>query len=84
MALSAVVTEKHLAIVMEYASGGELFDRILKNGRFEEPEARYFFQQLISGVAYCHAKGVAHRDLKLENTLVHGESVPRLKICDFG
>ncbi len=82
--IEAVVTEKHLAIVMEYASGGELFDRILKKGRFEEPEARYFFQQLISGVAYCHAKGVAHRDLKLENTLVHGESVPRLKICDFG
>ena len=82
--IEAVVTEKHLAIVMEYASGGELFDWILRKGRFEEPEARYFFQQLISGVAYCHAKGVAHRDLKLENTLVHGERVPRLKICDFG
>lgn len=82
--IEAVVTEKHLAIVMEYASGGELFDWILRKGRFEEPEARYFFQQLISGVAYCHAKGVAHRDLKLENTLVHGERAPRLKICDFG
>ena len=39
---------------MEYASGGELFDRIVKANRFSEDEARYFFQQLISGVAWCH------------------------------
>lgn len=39
---------------MEYAAGGELFDRICQAGRFSEPEARYFFQQLISGVHYCH------------------------------
>ena len=39
---------------MEYAAGGELFDRIVKAGRFSEDEARYFFQQLISGVAWCH------------------------------
>lgn len=39
---------------MEYAAGGELFDRIVKAGRFSEDEARYFFQQLICGVDYCH------------------------------
>lgn len=48
------LTSTHLAIVMEYASGGELFDRIVKIGRFSEDEARYFFQQLISGVDFCH------------------------------
>ncbi|KAE8721820.1 Serine/threonine-protein kinase SAPK10 [Hibiscus syriacus] len=47
-------------------------------------EARFFFQQLISGVSYCHAKQVCHRDLKLENTLLDGSPAPRLKICDFG
>ncbi|KAG5028667.1 hypothetical protein JHK87_012181 [Glycine soja] len=47
-------------------------------------EARFFFQQLISGVSYCHAMQVCHRDLKLENTLLDGSSAPRLKICDFG
>ena len=52
-------------------------------GRFGEDEAR-FFQQLISGLEYCHAHGVAHRDLKLENTLIDGSATPRLKICDFG
>lgn len=78
------LTSTHLGISMEYASGGELFDRIVKAGRFSEDEARYFFQQLISGVEWCHREGVCHRDLKLENTLLDGRPAPRLKICDFG
>ncbi|XP_022746513.1 serine/threonine-protein kinase SRK2E-like isoform X2 [Durio zibethinus] len=79
-----ILTPTHLAIVMEYASGGELFERICNTGRFDEDEARFFFQQLISGVSYCHAMQVCHRDLKLENTLLDGSPAPRLKICDFG
>eukprot|EP00249_Psilotum_nudum_P009680 c22090_g1_i1 orf=254-1258(+) len=78
------LTPTHLAIVMEYAAGGELFDRICNAGRFTEDEARFFFQQLISGVSYCHAMQICHRDLKLENTLLDGSPAPRLKICDFG
>ncbi|GAV88470.1 Pkinase domain-containing protein [Cephalotus follicularis] len=79
-----ILTPTHLAIVMEYASGGELFERICNAGRFSEDEARFFFQQLISGVSYCHAMQICHRDLKLENTLLDGSPAPRLKICDFG
>ncbi|KAG6414874.1 hypothetical protein SASPL_122248 [Salvia splendens] len=79
-----VLTPTHLAILMEYAAGGELFERICNAGRFSEDEARYFFQQLISGVNYCHAMQICHRDLKLENTLLDGSPAPRLKICDFG
>lgn len=79
-----VLTHTHLGIVMEYAAGGELFDRICNAGRFSEAEARYFFQQLISGVNYCHYMQICHRDLKLENTLLDGSPAPRLKICDFG
>ncbi|KAG5525855.1 hypothetical protein RHGRI_032221 [Rhododendron griersonianum] len=79
-----VLTPTHLAIVMEYAAGGELFERICSAGRFSEDEARYFFQQLISGVSYCHSMQICHRDLKLENTLLDGSPAPRLKICDFG
>ncbi|XP_042388565.1 serine/threonine-protein kinase SAPK7-like [Zingiber officinale] len=79
-----VLTPTHLAIVMEYAAGGELFERICDAGRFSEDEARYFFQQLISGVCYCHDRQICHRDLKLENTLLDGSPAPRLKICDFG
>ncbi|GER30845.1 protein kinase superfamily protein [Striga asiatica] len=79
-----ILTPTHLAIVMEYASGGELFERICNAGRFSEDEARFFFQQLISGVSYCHSMQICHRDLKLENTLLDGSPAPRLKICDFG
>ncbi|KAM3308631.1 serine/threonine-protein kinase SAPK3 isoform X2 [Capsicum chacoense] len=79
-----LLTPTHLAIVMEYAAGGELFDRICSAGRFSEDEARFFFQQLISGVSYCHSMEICHRDLKLENTLLDGSPIPRVKICDFG
>lgn len=82
--VEVLLTPTHLAIVMEYAAGGELFERICSKGRFGEDEARFFFQQLISGLEYCHRHGVAHRDLKLENTLIDGSAAPRLKICDFG
>jgi len=79
-----LLTSTHLAIVMEYAAGGEIFERICNAGRFSEDEARYFFQQLISGVSYCHSMQICHRDLKLENTLLDGSPAPLLKICDFG
>ncbi|KAK0587854.1 hypothetical protein LWI29_030040 [Acer saccharum] len=79
-----LLTPTHLAIVMEYAAGGELFARICSAGRFSEDEARFFLQQLISGVSYCHSMEICHRDLKLENTLLDGNPTPRLKICDFG
>lgn len=79
-----LLTPTHLAIVMEYAAGGELFERICNAGRFSEDEARFFFQQLISGVSYCHSMEICHRDLKLENTLLDGSTAPRVKICDFG
>ncbi|KAJ0559313.1 putative protein kinase CAMK-OST1L family [Helianthus annuus] len=79
-----LLTKTQLAIVMEYAAGGELFTKITSAGRFSEDEARFFFQQLISGVSYCHSMEICHRDLKLENTLLDGSPSPRLKICDFG
>lgn len=78
------LTPTHLGIVMEYAAGGELFERICNAGRFSEDEARFFFQQLVSGINYCHNMQICHRDLKLENTLLDGSPAPRLKICDFG
>lgn len=56
LVLQVFLTATHLGIVMEYAAGGELFDRIVKAGRFSEDEARFFFQQLLSGVAYCHSE----------------------------
>ncbi|PAV64949.1 hypothetical protein WR25_10562 isoform D [Diploscapter pachys] len=69
-------------MIMEYVSGGELFDYIVKHGRLKTPEARRFFQQIISGVDYCHRHMVVHRDLKPENLLLDEKN--NVKIADFG
>eukprot|EP00992_Anisonema_acinus_P013354 TRINITY_DN8693_c0_g1_i1.p1 TRINITY_DN8693_c0_g1~~TRINITY_DN8693_c0_g1_i1.p1 ORF type:complete len:437 (+),score=91.80 TRINITY_DN8693_c0_g1_i1:71-1381(+) len=75
-------TAKHIYIVLELVTGGELFDRIVAAKRFDENTGRKYFQQLILGVYYCHQQGIAHRDLKPENLLLDGQD--RLKISDFG
>eukprot|EP00049_Salpingoeca_infusionum_P001128 m.45464 g.45464 ORF g.45464 m.45464 type:complete len:510 (-) comp10880_c1_seq3:465-1994(-) len=69
-------------MIMEYVSGGELFDYIQQKGRLTEPEGRKFFQQIISGVDYCHQHMVVHRDLKPENLLLDAHH--NVKIADFG
>lgn len=69
-------------IILEFITGGELFDRIVHQGRLSENESRRYFQQLIDAVDYCHSKGVCHRDLKPENLLL--DSQGNLKISDFG
>nr|XP_012235471.1 PREDICTED: serine/threonine-protein kinase grp [Linepithema humile] len=67
---------------LEYASGGELFDRIEPDIGMPMGEAQKYFRQLISGVEYLHSRGVAHRDLKPENLLLDDND--NLKISDFG
>ncbi|CAB4283651.1 unnamed protein product [Prunus armeniaca] len=69
-------------IVMEFVTGGELFDKIVNHGRMREDEARRYFQQLINAVDYCHSRGVYHRDLKPENLLL--DAYGNLKVSDFG
>ena len=62
-----------IMIVMQLAHGGELFDHVANNGGpLPEAEAMEIFQQLVSVVAWLHRRGVAHRDLKLDNCLVDG------------
>ncbi|EMS68854.1 Carbon catabolite-derepressing protein kinase [Triticum urartu] len=75
-------TPKDIFIVMEYCKNGELFDYIVEKGRLQEDEARRIFQQIISGVEYCHRNMVVHRDLKLENLLL--DSKYNVKLVDFG
>lgn len=77
-----IETPTDIFLVMEYGSGGELFDYIVSKGRLPEDEARQFFQHIISGVAYCHKHNVVHRDLKPENLLLSGEK--NVKVADFG
>lgn len=73
---------KYIGIVLEYASGGEFYKYIQKKRRLKEGVACRLFVQLISGVHYMHAKGLVHRDLKLENLLL--DKHENLVITDFG
>ncbi|KAJ2332368.1 hypothetical protein GGH91_006197, partial [Coemansia sp. RSA 2671] len=60
-----IETERYIGIVIEYASGGELFDHILAHRQLKENDACRLFAQLIAGVSYLHASNIVHRDLKL-------------------
>lgn len=79
---SVIETPTTIFLIMEYASGGELFDHIVLKKRLTEPEACRFFQQIISGLEYLHKLGTVHRDLKPENLLLDHKK--DIKIVDFG
>uniref|UniRef100_T1HLY3 non-specific serine/threonine protein kinase n=1 Tax=Rhodnius prolixus TaxID=13249 RepID=T1HLY3_RHOPR len=49
-----ISTASDIFMIMEYAPGGDIFDYIIKKGKLEEKEARRLFQQIISGIDYCH------------------------------
>lgn len=75
-------TEKMIYLVTEYASGGEIFDHLVMNGRINEKEACRIFQQIVSAVSYCHSRNIVHRDLKAENLLL--DENMNIKLADFG
>ncbi|GMF33681.1 unnamed protein product [Phytophthora fragariaefolia] len=68
-------------LVTELAEGGDLFDRIVKQGKFPEREAQKVTAALVEALHYCHAHSIIHRDVKPENVLLSGDDV---KLCDFG
>ena len=69
-------------LVLEYAPGGELFDFLVKKGALDTLKALNIFQQIVSGLEYCHQHYICHRDLKPENLLLDSEN--NIKIADFG
>ena len=69
-------------IAMEYAEGGDLFDKIEADVGVSEDIAHFYFTQLVSGVSFMHSKGVGHRDIKPENIMYGADG--EVKLIDFG
>jgi serine/threonine protein kinase len=76
-------SKRVVLLVLEHCAGGELLGYLQHgHGPFSEALARTYFRQLLVGLSFCHARGVAHRDVKLENLLLDANG--QLKLCDFG
>ena len=77
-------TNNHVNIIMEYVGGNSLHSylKAQPNRRLKEDNAYKLFKQVVAGIAYCHNRCIAHRDIKLENLLMDESCV--LKIIDFG
>ncbi|CAL8464979.1 g4514 [Coccomyxa elongata] len=81
------LTEKYLAIAMEYAAGGNMYSHVTANHGLQEEHGRFFYQQIILALDYCHKMSISNRDIKLENTLLDSTEPgrnPLIKLCDFG
>ena len=79
---STGVTRQRCYIATEYCSGGDLFDVIKSKGGLSERQCKNYFRQLIDALEYMHSKSIAHRDLKVENIMLHADGT--IKICDLG
>lgn len=77
-----IETKNTVFLVMEYCSGGELYDYLVVHGKMKEKDGRAKFRQILSAVSYCHKKQIIHRDLKAENLLLDKDL--NIKIADFG
>ncbi|KAH8415034.1 hypothetical protein KR215_000369 [Drosophila sulfurigaster] len=77
----------NMYLVLEYVSGGDLFDAITQVTRFSESQSRTMIRHLGSAMSYLHSMGIVHRDIKPENLLVELDeagNVVQLKLADFG
>lgn len=80
--ISWIDTPSLAFVMLEFADGGELFDRINPDQGVPHHAAHFYFRQLIGGVAHIHSRGVCHRDIKPENILL--DKYGNIKITDFG
>ena len=97
--VEAITSTNHHYIITEYCNGGTLTQCLLKyiqiNGRaFPEGIVQYLMRQIVDAIKYLHKKGIIHRDIKLDNILVHFENEydkqnlnmlkATIKLIDFG
>ena len=76
--------DKNFYLIMELCKGGNLVTR-MKNNKYKEKAAANLMEQIVAAIAYCHEKGICHRDLKPQNVLFCDESPNSpVKVVDFG
>ncbi|EDV23427.1 uncharacterized protein TRIADDRAFT_11807, partial [Trichoplax adhaerens] len=78
-----VETIERFYLIIEYASGGELYTYISKGGRMKEEEAKPLFAQIVSAIEHIHQNDIVHRDVKAENILFSSNN-KQVKVADFG
>eukprot|EP00435_Cladocopium_sp_Y103_P034486 s59_g8.t3 len=80
--------ERNLYLITDMLPGGDLLDAVEgshnKKKYLEELRLRDVFRQVSEGVAYCHAKGIMHKDLKLENIMLASVDPPEAVVIDVG
>ncbi|EDQ84383.1 uncharacterized protein MONBRDRAFT_39303 [Monosiga brevicollis MX1] len=78
-------TPDKLYLILDYVSGGELFDRIVDEGNFTEADGSRITKQMTEAIQYLHSQGIVHRDLKPENLLFRDRSPKSdILVTDFG
>lgn len=80
--LEVFENRKYVFIVTDYAAKGDLLQFMKEHNIFRESKARGIVSQILNGLEYCHARGIIHRDVKLDNVLLDKDF--RVKLCDFG
>jgi serine/threonine protein kinase len=75
-------SESAVWLVLELCDGGELFDMISRGGKLHETQCVHYMRQIVSAVAHCHARFIAHLDLSLENVLI--DAANNIRLSDFG
>jgi hypothetical protein len=77
-------TDTHVYIITELVTGGDLLAHVSTHGALTEGECRRLFGQVCKAVEYLHARNIIHRDLKPDNILLTGDTLPNVKLADFG
>lgn len=78
----AFQTTRQLFYVMDFAPGGEIFNRLAIHGAFDDDTTRFYATEIVCALEFLHAHSIVYRDLKPDNLLIGGDG--HVKLADFG